>query len=368
MPANPIPVRRVLLLAAPPGTTPVTGDLRRAMAASYYRGAGPNGTRASRMTPGGGAPRVTTGAWQPSLIIHSRGPTMTAGTTRYGPGLSGLGGPLLAYFKKPTPGQMWSIGTNDPRFSGKKFVNVTFDSGGDPGTRFTDWNFNDEVAWFGPASNPGRIIIEYAAAGSTPTAAPPAPAAPTENADAVALLTTATNTIRSFVDQLYNGQIDPSSAVPGGADTLSRPSNVSDATWSAYTFQRDRIAGARTAGQMAWAVLHPVTTPQTTPGAPATTAEPVAGSNSSITAGVEPSPISTPGAGYDIYGSDGGEQVIGTGPQGGTTIVRRGGAATQTPVPAQRKSNVGVAVGVAAVAAIGLYVMRSKRKQHALPA
>lgn len=364
MPANPIPVRRVLLLAAPPGTTPVTGDLRRAMAASYYRGAGPNGTRATRITPGNGAPRVTTGAWQPSLMMHSRPSVMVPGATRYGRGLAGLG--ALAYFKKPVPGQMWSIGTNDPRFSGKRFVNVTFDQGGDPGVRDSDWAFSDTAAWFGPKSNPGRIIIEYADAASAP-AAPPAPAAPTENADAVALVSTATNAVRSFVEALYNGQVDPASAVPGAADMLSRPNGVSDATWSAYTFQRDRIAGARTAGQMAWAVLHPATTPQTTPGSTTTTQTPAPTNPSGVSAGVAPSPISTPGAGYDIYGSDGGEQVVGVSPQGGTTIVRRGGAAQQTPAPAQapQKSKAGLVVGLAVLAGIGVYAMRGRGGHHA---
>lgn len=373
MPANPIPVRRVLLLAAPPGTTPVTGDLRRAMAASYYRGAGPNGTRATRITPGNGAPRVTAGQWQPQLMSHGRPTVMAAGATRYGPGLAGLG---MITFPRPMPADSatvqitmdradlrdgtWSAGQHSS-LANRPLTSVTA-SPPDP-----TLSVNQAGRSFTTASEATSGSRTFTVIMGPSSAAPPAPTAPVENADAALLVTTATNTVRSFVEALYNGQIDPASAAPGAADTLARPTGVSDATWAAYTFQRDRIAGARTAGQMAWAVLHPATTPQTTPGSTTTTQTPAPTNPSGVSAGVAPSPISTPGAGYDIYGSDGGEQVVGVSPQGGTTIVRRGGAAQQTPAPAQapQKSKAGLVVGLAVLAGIGVYAMRGRGGHHA---
>ena len=76
-------------------------------------------------------------------------------------------GGALSYFTKPASGK---IRLSDfPAFSGHTFHAVGFDGDGSPGTKGVDWDFDANEAWFGPGSNPSRIVIAYGPAAASGT-------------------------------------------------------------------------------------------------------------------------------------------------------------------------------------------------------
>lgn len=261
-----------------------------------------------------------------------------------------------AYFKKPTPGQMWSIGTDHPAFKGKKFVNVTFDQGGSPGVRDTDWAFSDTAAWFGPNSNPGRIVIEYADVSAAPAPSTPAPAAPAgptlEQQDWLSIAKSALRQLKEFRDSLAasTGSVDPDtpytytltpppSGTPGGQEIYDE-----------WVYWRDSLPNARSIARISWR-----------PPAPAATTSPTTTSPTS--------PGTTTGAGYafpnagsDVYDVQYSSGTLIVPNKAQATIVPVGGANTPPPEPAKTsRSPVGLLL-LAGALGLGVYAWRRRKR------